>query len=392
MNFELSEEQRIFRDQVRAFAECHLKGGALARAHSGSYPRDIARLMAANGLFGIALPEAVGGQGGALLDSVIALEEVSLACPRSGDVIQAGNFGAIRTFAEYATADQRQRYLKPLLAGEMLISVAMTEPDAGSAVTDLKSALKADGEGWRLSGSKVFVTNSEEADLFLVYCRYGPGVEGIGSVLLERGAEGFEIGRPSQYMNGESWCPLFFDGVYVPPENVLLGRGGFKKQISGFNVERLGNATRAQALGRYCFNQARDYALSRQQFGRPLCEFQGIQWKFAEMEIQLEAARLLLYRAATRAETGLPSAQDTSIAKAMCNLAGHFAANESMQVMGGMGYSADTLVEWCLRKTRGWLIAGGSLEMMKNRIAEGIFERRFSQRPPRAGARAGADG
>ncbi len=383
MDFELTEEQRIFQDQVRGFAERHLAEGALERAHAEPHPRDVAKLMAENGLFGIVLPEADGGQGGTLMDAVLAMEQVSLVCPRSGDVIQAGNFGAIRTFAEYASPQQKERFLKPLLAGETLISVAMTEPDAGSAVTDLKSNLKPDSEGWRLSGSKVFVTNSGEADLFLVYCRFGPGVGGIGSVLLEREADGFEIGAPSKYMNGEVWCPLFFENVHIPQEHVLLGEGGFKKQIAGFNVERIGNSTRALALGRYSFNQAREYALNREQFGRPICEFQGIQWKFAEMIAALDAAQLLLYRAATRAESDLPSAQDTSIAKLACNQAGYLCVHESMQVMGGMGYSQDTLVEWCLRKTRGWMIAGGSLEMMKNRIAEGVFERPFSQRPPR---------
>ncbi|MDP7604924.1 MAG: acyl-CoA dehydrogenase, partial [Alphaproteobacteria bacterium] len=129
--------------------------------------------------------------------------------------------------------------------------------------------------------------------------------------------------------------------------------------------------------------RAREHAMTRQQFGRPLCEFQGIQWKFADMQIKLEAGRLLLYRAAVNADRGLPTAQDTSIAKAFCNQAGFELCNEAMQVMGGTGYSQESLVEYCFRKSRGWQIAGGSSEMMKNRIAEGVFERRFSQRPPR---------
>lgn len=383
MDFELSEEQTIFQDTVRAFAERHLADGALKRAHEPGYPRDIAALMAENGLFGIAIPEEKGGQGGTLMDAVLAIEQISLVCPRSADVLQAGNFGAIRTFAEYANEDQVNRYLKDLLGGKKLISVGMTEPDAGSAVTDLKSNLKPDGDGYRLNGRKVFTTNSEEADLILVYCRFGPGLDGIGSVLLERGKEGFEIGAPGGYMNGETWCPLFFDNVYIPPEDVLLGPGSFKKQIAGFNAERTGNATRSYALGRYCFNAARQYALEREQFGRPICEFQGLQWKFAEMEVMLQSAQLLLYRAASRADTGLPSAQDTAVAKYACNTAGFHCANESMQVMGGTGYCDETLVEFCFRKCKGWQIAGGSLEMMRNRIAEGVFERRFSQRPPK---------
>jgi alkylation response protein AidB-like acyl-CoA dehydrogenase len=164
---------------------------------------------------------------------------------------------------------------------------------------------------------------------------------------------------------------------------VLLKEGGFRRQIAGFNVERLGNTTRALALGEYCFRQARAHAETRMQFGRPLMEFQGLQWKFAEMRVALDAAQLLLWRAAVSAGDGLPDAQQVAIAKYACNQAGWMAANEAMQVMGGTGYSQDLLVEYCVRKTRGWMIAGGSLEMMKNRIAEGIFGRSFPQRPPK---------
>jgi alkylation response protein AidB-like acyl-CoA dehydrogenase len=184
-------------------------------------------------------------------------------------------------------------------------------------------------------------------------------------------------------MNDETWYALYFENVYIPPEMVLLGPGGFKKQIAGFNVERVGNTTRALALGEYCFQQAREHAETRRQFGRPLMEFQGLQWKFAEMRVALGAARLLLYRAAVNGAHGLPDAQEVAIAKYACNQAGWMASNESMQVMGGMGYSKDLLIEYCVRRTRGWMIAGGSLEILKNRIAEGVFGRSFSQRPPK---------
>ena len=185
-------------------------------------------------------------------------------------------------------------------------------------------------------------------------------------------------------MTGDEWTPLFFDNLYVGPENVLLGEGGFKKQIAGFNVERMGNAARSLALGQFAFDVAREHALTRQQFGRPLCEFQGLQWKFADMKMQLDAARLLLYRAATNADKGFPDASETAVAKAYCNRAGFDAANEAMQILGGAGYSQDSLIEYCFRRTRGWMIAGGSVEILKNRIAEGIFDRRFSQRPPKS--------
>ncbi len=340
--------------------------------------------MAAAGLLGITLPEADGGAGGTLMDAVLAIEEIAKFCPRSADVIQEGNFGAIRVLAQFATADQKKRYLAPLLRGEEVIAVGMTEPDAGSATTDLKTTATPDGEGFRINGSKVFP--NPHADQYLVYVRYGPGLGGIGSVMLRRSAPGFSIGKVSKFMSGAEWAPIFFDNVYVPPEDVLLPAGGFKKQISGFNAERIGNASRSLAYGRYCFEAARKYALEREQFGRPLCEFQGLQWKFADMKVKLDAAQLLLYRAATNADRGFPAADETTVAKLMCNQTGFDVANESLQVMGGLGYTQETLVEYCVRRSRGWMIAGGSIEMLKNRLAEIVFERRFSQRPPKAGA------
>jgi len=381
MDFAFTADQVAFQDTVRAFARRELEADALKRAHSEEFPRDVAKKMAAAGLLGITLPEADGGQGGTLMDAVLAIEQVALICPRSADLIQEGNFGAIRVLARFASAHQKTRFLAPVLRGEEIIAVAMTEPDAGSATTDLTTAATADGAGFRVNGSKVFP--NPHADQYLVYVRYGPGVGGIGSVMIRRGAPGFTIGTTSRFMSGAHWAPLYFENVYVPPEDVLLGPGGFKKQMEGFNVERVGNAARSLAFGRYCFNAARDYAITRKQFGRALCEFQGLQWKFADMKVKLDAAQLLLYRAATNADRGFPAPDETTVAKLACNQTGFEVANESLQVMGGLGYTQETLVEYCVRRTRGWMIAGGSIEMMKNRLAESIFERRFSQRPPR---------
>lgn len=381
MAYELAEEQRNFARGVRAFAEKNLADRALERAHDPAFPFDVAKLMGKNGLMGIALPEQDGGQGGTVFDAIIAIDEIAQICPRSADVVQAGNFGPIRTFAEFATEDQKQRFLPRLLAGEIVISLCMSEPQAGSAATELKTRAEYDNGEIVLNGTKVFSTHSPDASVFLVYVRFKPGVKGIGAVLVERGTPGLEIGSPSKFMNGEQWCQLYFENCRISEKNLLLGPGGFKNLISGFNVERLGNSARSLALGKFAFNQAREHALIRSQFGRHLCEFQGIQWKFAEMATKLEAAELLLYRAAhSKSADGLPDGYSTAMAKMACNEAGHYAANEAVQVMGATGFSQEALVEYCLRRTRGWMIAGGSIEILKNRIAENVFDRRFSQR------------
>src|SRR2546430_6359303 len=376
MDFRLTPEQEQFRESVRRFADKNLAKGARERAHSPEYPWDGARLMAAQGLLGITIAEADGGQGGALIDAVIAIEAVASVCPRSADVVQAGNFGPIRVLAEYGTPGQKQKYLKRLLAGESVISVGMTEPEAGSAVTDLQTTATPEGGGYRVNGSKVFTTHAPHAQVILTYVRYGPGVDGIGSVLVDTKAKGVRFGQPSRFMSGEEWAQIYFENVFVPADMVVLKEGGFKKQIAGFNVERIGNAARSLALGRYAYERARQWAMQRKQFGRFLCEFQGLQWKFAEMKMKPDAGQLLPYRAAGDADRGFPSAEETAIAQAFCNQSGFDVANEALQVMGGLGYTQEELVEYCLRRCRGWMIAGGPIEVLKNRIAGAVFQRR----------------
>src|SRR6201996_2133341 len=247
MHFEFTAEQQLFAESVRRFAEANLAKDALKRAHTPGFPSDVGALMAEQGLLGITIPAEDGGQGGSLMDAVIAIEQVASVCPRSADVVQAGNFGPIRTFAEYATSDQKSRFLRDLLQGKSVISLGMTEPDAGSAVTELRTTAIVSGDEVILNGTKIFSTHSPDASLFLVYVRFAPGLDGIGSVLVERDTPGFSAGQPSGFMSGEEWCQLYFENCRIPAANVLLGPGGFKRQIAGFNVERLGNSARSRS-------------------------------------------------------------------------------------------------------------------------------------------------
>ncbi|KQY07833.1 acyl-CoA dehydrogenase [Mycobacterium sp. Root135] len=375
-----TDDQKQFAASIRAFAQKHLAPGALNRAHDQNYSWSTAKLLAEQGLLGLTIAERDGGQGATLMDAVIAIQELAMVCPKSADIVQAGNFGAIRTFAEFATDEQKAKYLPGLLQGSALIALGMSEPEAGSAVTELKTTAMEDGDDYVLNGTKIWSTHSADATLYLVYVRFGPGTDGIGSVLVERDTPGLQLGEPSAYMSGEVWSQLYLEDCRIPKANVLLGEGGFKRQMSGFNVERIGNSARSIAIGRLAFNLARDHVSQREQFGHTLNEFQGLQWKFAESAVALEGAQLLLERAVAGAVDGLPSAYDTAVAKLAANEAGFLAANNAMQAMGAMGYSTETLVEYCMRRTRGWMIAGGSTEILKNRIAESVFGRRFSQR------------
>lgn len=384
MDFDLTEDQQAFAESVRRFGSAHLAENAIQRAHCVEFPWDLAEQLAKQGLLGLTIPLEDGGQGASLVEAVIAIQEIAAACPRSADLVHSGNFGPIWTFAQFASTELKNRFLPDLLAGRALMSIGMSEPNAGSALTELQTTAKADGDEYVLNGTKVFSTHSPDATIFLLYVRFGPGTDGIGSVVVERDTPGFTTGPPTEFMSGDRWSQLYFDDCRIPASNVVLGPGGFKRQISGFNVERIGNASRSLALARLAYHLAREHALSREQFGRPLCEFQGIQWKFADMAIALDSAQLLLYRAAVNAGRGSSSRYETSVAKAACNQTGFNVANESLQIMGALGYSRDTLVEYCVRRTRGWMIAGGSIEILKNAIAESVFDRRFSQRPARA--------
>jgi alkylation response protein AidB-like acyl-CoA dehydrogenase len=379
MDFQPTEHHRQLVKMARDLAERHFAPRAFTWEARGDYPHEYLKILADHGLTGITLPERWGGQGGRLLDAVLVIETIAQVCPNAADCVQATNFGAIVQLARLGSDALRERYLRPLLRGDGLITLAMSEPDAGSAVTELGSRARWDGDHVVLDGRKVFNSNGPHSTRWIVWARFGDRTRDIGAVLVERGTPGFEL-HEHRFMSGEPYGMLFFDACRVPRDNVLAAEDGFKRLIATFNVERLGNAARALGLGQLAFDIAVAHAKERRQFGKRLCDFQGLQWKFADMKLRLEAARLLLYRAAADADAGVPSALDTSLAKLACNEAGFWVANEALQILGGLGYSDESRVNYLFRRTRGWQIAGGSLEQMRNRIAAEVFGESFSQR------------
>ncbi len=381
MDFALTPEQRLLKDSVKRMAREQFGPDAFSWEDRQEYPWKNAEILAREGLTGITLPEEVGGHGSSLLDAVLVIEAVGEVCPHTADVVQATNFGAVKVVADLASDELKRRILPDILAGKAIITAAMTEPDAGSALTDLRTSAQIAGDKVILNGSKMFNSNGPHARFFLVWCRFGPSARDIGAVVVERGTPGFSTGKPERFMSGEQYCALYFNDCQVPAENIVTDRDGFRKQMATFNIERIGNTARSLALAQQAFDRAVDHAAERQQFGRPLSEFQGIQWKVAEMKMRLDAARLLLYRAACELDgQGRPSPMNTAIAKAYTNQIAFEVASDAMQVFGGYGYSHEFPMEYLFRRIRGWMIAGGSLEMQKNRIAEGVFGRKFSQR------------
>jgi alkylation response protein AidB-like acyl-CoA dehydrogenase len=381
MDFQLSEFHRELMAAARDLARHPLV--ADAPDEQDGLPRDYLRVLAERDFAGISIPEESGGQGGSLLDSVLVIEAMAGESAVAGDCIQALNFGAIQQLAHLGSDHIKQNFLQPCLSGKKLVAIAMSEPEAGSAVTDLTTKARIDGDEVVVKGQKVFTGHPDRADFFVVWVNFGDSPRTAGAVVVERDRPGFEIDHSHRFMSGDRYGMLFLDDVRVPAENILVSENGFRQMLSVFNIERLGNSARALALGQAAFDLAVEYAKERRQFGRRLCEFQGLQWRFAEMKLKLDSARLLLYRAATNAAAGLPSALESSLAKLSCNRAGFDVANDALQIFGAYGYDADARVNYLFRRTRGWMIAGGSVEQMLNQIASGIFEERFSQRPGR---------
>lgn len=372
MPFELPPEIAALVGEVRSFCTEHLAPGALERSKDERFPRYVSQLLASKGWSGICSSKRARG---GVLPAVAALETVARACPRSGDAFHQLNFGASLLLARHAASDRQRDFLKKVAEGSALVPIAITEDNAGAQAAATQSGVS----NGRLTGHKVYCSSSAEADAFVVYANFGNTVADIGAALFERGRSGLKIDEPNAFMSGESWCRLEFNGVAVEGDDIIFSSGGFIEKAGFFDVEKLGNAARALGLGWCAYDLARAHALERQQFGRTICEFQGIQWKVAEVRLQLEAAQLMLYKAGHRADDGRLTGDVSSMAKIHCNRAAMAASDMAVQVLGATGYSDVALAEYCFRKARGHMINGGTIEMMLTRIAEGVFERKFPQ-------------
>ena len=385
MDFNLSEEHRSFADSVRRFAHDKLAAGALQRAHSAAHPADVARLLADQGLLGIAFAEADGGQGGSLMHAVLAIQEVALVCPKSADIVQAGNFGPIRTFVEYATPEQKERWLPDLLSGRQADCPGHERARGRIGRDRTHDHCHSDGEHYVINGSKVFSTHSPDASAVpgLRALRPRPATASV-RCWSSAARPASRSAKPSAFMSGEQWCQLYIDNCRIPLANLLLGPGGFKKQISGFNVERLGNASRSLALGRLCYNLAREHVHDSQAVRPAAVRVPGhpVEVRRHGAEARVGAVAAVQGRNGRRAAACPPRTARRWPSWRATRPAGT-SPTRRCRPWEAWATAANRIVEYCVRRIRGWMIAGGSIEMLKNRIAEGVFERSFSQRPPK---------
>lgn len=385
MDFQLTEDQRRLQAAARDFAQGEMVGIAREMERDNApLPREWIRRYAEMGFLGVNVAEEYGGLGLGNVEALIVLEEFAKVSPAVAFPIFESSVGPVRAVEHFADAGLAKRIVPQVCAGEMVVAVAMSEPDAGSALTDLRTKARVDGDEIVIDGQKRWCSGGGHADAYVVYARMSdaPGAKGIGAVLVEKGADGLSFGEREQLMGfrGIPSADIFFDSVRVPKSNLIVPDGGFKRLMEAFDLERCGNATMCLAIAQGAFDDALAYVQERKQFGKELVEFQAVQLKLAEMAMRVEAARLLIWRAAQNAAEGLPSVLDSSLAKCFANEIVRDVTGAALQVMGAYGYSKDYPQEQRLRDGWGWGIAGGAIDIQKVNIAAALVGRRFDQR------------
>lgn len=385
MDFQLSDEQRELQETARRFARAELSG--LAREmeeRDEPLPVEMRRRYAEMGFLGINLPERFGGLGLGHLEALLVLEQFAMISPAVAWPIFESATGPVRTIQHFASEELQAAIIPKVIKGEAVVAVSMSEPSAGTALTDLKTSARIEGDEIVINGQKRWCSGGGHSDVYIVYCRLDdqPGAKGIGAVLVEKEREGISFGRPEQLMGfrGIPSADIFLDDVRVPIRNLIVPAGGFSKLMTAFSLERCGNATMSLAIAAAALEEATDYAQERQQFGKPIVDFQAIQLKLADMAMRVEASRLLIYRAAVNASQGLPSVFDSSVAKCFANEMVRGVAADGLQIMGGYGYSKEYRMEQRVRDSFAWGIAGGTTDVQKTNIASALVGRRFNQR------------
>jgi alkylation response protein AidB-like acyl-CoA dehydrogenase len=378
MDFQLSAEQRGLQQVVRGIAQKELKPLATRWDRTHEFPWDSIRILASAGVLGLTIPEQYGGAGASWFEAVLAIEEVARACYQTAMAV-LGELGVqTQVIVHYGTDSQKERYLPPIARGELICAICMTEPDAGSDVGALQTRAEAIDGGYVLNGSKILISRADVAGVFVTFVRFGdvPGSRGIGAVLVDGDTPGLEIGPGDETLGGEQLYPVYFHDVRVSEEAVLVREHGFRKLMSAFNGQRCLNATISLGQAQGAFDEAVSYVQTREQFGQRLADFQGIQWLLADMAIDLDAARLLIYRAAANAGAGLPDQVEAAKAKAFANEAAIRVSNQAMQLFGGHGYLKSMPVERYVRGARFGALAGGTPQIQRNIIANALVGRK----------------
>jgi alkylation response protein AidB-like acyl-CoA dehydrogenase len=373
MDFSLTEEQVAIQEMARGFAADNLAPKAIEWDETGHFPIDVVRSTGDLGLAGIYVSEDVGGSGLGRLDAVLIFEALAHGCPSIGAFLSIHNMvgGMIDKFG---TQEQRQKWLPKLCSMELLASYCLTEPGSGSDAAALKTKAARDGNQWKLNGTKAFISGAGHSDLYVAMVRTGDDApRGVSAMIIEDGTEGLSFGANERKMGwrAQPTAQVQFDDCKVPADHLLGEEGkGFKYAMAGLDGGRLNIAASALGAAQAALNTSVQYAKDRKAFGKSIADFQSLQFKLADMETELEAARALLYQAAWKLDQGAPDAsKHCAMAKRFVTDTASKVANDALQIHGGYGYLADYGIEKIVRDLRVHQILEGTNEIMRVIIA-----------------------
>lgn len=376
MDFKFTEEQEMMRKMVRDFAVNEITPHIEAMER-GEFPKTILHKMGELGLMGIPIPEQYGGAGMDFMSYIIAINEISKVSPTLGVILSVHTSVGTNPIVYFGTDEQKQKYVPKLAAGKLLGAFCLTEQSSGSDAASLKSKAVKEGGMYRINGSKVFITNGGEADVYIIFASTNPekGSKGISAFIVEKGTPGLIIGKNERKMglHGSSTVQVTFEDMKIPAANILGNEGeGFKIAMANLDSGRIGIASQALGIAEGALEHAVQYAKDRVQFGKPIATQQGIGFKLAEMATNIEASRLLVYRAAYLRSKGLNCGKEASMAKLFASRTAVEVTIEAVQVYGGYGYTTEYPVERYFRDAKVTEIYEGTSEIQRMVISKNL--------------------
>jgi len=379
VNLELTEEQQLLQKSVREFAEAEVKPLAKENDETGKYPRGLFQKAAELGLTGVAIPEAEGGAGMDHISYAIVIEEISRVCASTGVILSVQNSLYCDPIHRFGTEDQKKKFLMPFARGEKIGCYALTEPQAGSNAAALTTKAVRKGDKYVINGTKAWITNGGAADAAIVYVNTQPekGEKGITALVVEKGTPGFAVGKEEKKLgiHATACTELSFSDCEVPAGNRIGEEGeGYKVALSTLDGGRIGIAAQATGIAQGAFEAALSYAQQRQAFGHPIADFQAIQFMLADMATEIDAARLLLRRAAWKQDSGARFSMEAAIAKLFSSEMSTRVAHKAIQIHGGYGYSSEYPVERAYRDARITEIYEGTSEIQRLVIAAWVLK------------------
>ena len=385
MDFQLTADQAALRDAARTFAQEQMAAvGREIETTNEPLSKEWKKKLGEMGFMGINISQQYGGLGLGALEALLVLEEFGKIHTGMAFPIFESSVGPVKVIEHMGQESLKQRILPAVCRGEHVVAIAMSEPDAGTALTDLTARGEINGDRIILNGLKRWSSGGGRSDGYLVYCKLSdaPGAKGIGAVYVDHDTPGLSFGSREMLMGfrGVYSADIIMDNVEVPLENLVAPAGGFPNLMGAFCLERCGNATMSLAIAAAAYEDVLDYVQERHAFSKPLIDFQAVQMKIAEMAIQVEASRLLIHKAVAGVGQGFPGVAESSMAKCFANEMVRDVTSKAMQLMGGYGYSKEYPAEQRFRDAWGWGIAGGSIDIQKINIASALVGRRFNQR------------